>query len=109
MKLISSIAIVSSMAANSMAANIRGRHFVDNQNIGNSFGSTYNSNEILTIEAIEDQIIADQIAGWQDAQWDFFFEELDEMVTEYEIANGIVNDPYINFDFINNGPFAKRR
>ena len=106
MKLISSITIVSSIAATSMAANIRGRHFVDNQNLG-SFGGA--SNEVLTMEAIEDQIIADQIAGWEDAQWDFFFAELDEMVTEYEIANGIVNDPYINFDFINNGPFAKRR
>ena len=108
MKLISSITIVSSIAATSMAANIRGRHFVDTnaQNLG-SFGGA--SNEVLTMEAIEDQIIADQIAGWQDAQWDFFFEELDELVTEYEIANGIINDPYVNFDFANTGLFAKRR
>lgn len=99
MKLISSI-VVSSIAATSMAANIRGSRFVDD-NI--NFGSND-----LSMEAIEEQIIVDQIAGWQDAEWDFFFEELDELVTDFEIANGIIDDPIV-FDLSNNGPFSRRR
>ena len=101
MKLISSI-VVSSIATTSMAANIRGRHFVE-------ANQSFESSEMVTLDAIENQIIADQIAGWQDAEWDFFFQELDELVTDYELANGIINDPFVQLDLTNNGPFSKRR
>ena len=93
MKLISSI-IVASISTTSMAANIgrRDSRFID----GNIDYASF-QHELDAIEAA-DQMIVDEIDSWQADQWDIFWDELDQMVTDYEIINDIVDDPFV-FEF----------
>ena len=93
MKLISSI-IAASISTTSMAANIgrRDSRFID----GNIDYASF-QHELDAIEAV-DQMIADEIGSWQADQWDIFWDELDQMVTDYEIINDIVDDPFV-FEF----------
>ena len=37
-------------------------------------------------------MVTDEINGWQDNEWDIFWDELDEMVNDYEIVNGIADE-----------------
>ena len=73
-----------------MAANIgrRDSRFIDG-NIDYAL-----QHELGAIEAV-DQMIADEIAGWQADQWDIFWDELDQMVKDYDMVNGIVDDPFV--------------
>ena len=93
MKLISSI-IVASVSTSSMAANIGRR---DSRFIDGNIDYASLQHELDAIEAV-DQMIADEIGSWQADQWDIFWDELDQMVTDYEIINDIVDDPFV-FEF----------
>ena len=89
--------IIVSSVATSMAASFHGSRFVDDN-------MDFNSND-LSLEAIEEQIIVDD---WQDAEWDFFFQELDAMANDYFIANEIIDDPYVFDKSAFTGPIEKR-
>ena len=93
MKLISSI-IVASVSTSSMAANIGRR---DSRFIDGNIDYASLQHELDAIEAA-DQMIVDEIDSWQADQWDIFWDELDQMVTDYEIINDIVDDPFV-FEF----------
>ena len=95
-----SIIILSSVAT-SMAATFRGSRFVDDN-------MDFDSNE-LSLGAIEEQIIADEHNGWQDADWDFFFQELDGMANDYFIANEIIDELYVFDISAFNGQIGERR
>ena len=90
MKLISSI-IVASFPTTSMAGNIGRR---DSRFIDGNIDYASLQHELDATEAV-DQMIADEIASWQADQWDIFWDELDQMVTDYEIVNNIVDDPFV--------------
>ena len=95
--------IIVSFVATSMAASFRGSRFVDDN-------MDFNSND-LSLEAIEEQIIVDDwqdVNGWQDAEWDLFFQELDGMANDYFIANEIIDDPYVFDKSAFTGPIEKR-
>ena len=87
MKLISSI-IVASISTISMAASVskRGSRAIEANIDWELF-----QHQLDAVDAI-DQMVTDEINGWQDNEWDIFWYELDEMVNDYEIVNGIANE-----------------
>ena len=93
--------IIVSSVATSMAASFRSSQFVYDH-------MDFDSNE-LSLDAVEEQIIVDELNGWQDAEWDLFFQELDGMANDYFIANEIIDDPYAFDKSTSNGPIGKRR
>ena len=74
-----------------MAGNIGRR---DSRFIDGNIDYASLQHELDATEAV-DQMIADEIASWQADQWDIFWDELDQMVTDYEIINDIVDDPFV--------------